>query len=82
MGRDKAKDDELFNCSQQHEEDYVANLYPGHEDEVRELLQKLCLSGEIKNSSHMQVYQLIKSKLGLGIPIIRLRVLSKPAPSK
>ena len=27
MARDKAKDDQLFNCQQEYEIDYVANLY-------------------------------------------------------
>jgi hypothetical protein len=82
MGRDKAKDDRLFNCSEPHEADYVAGLYPGHEEEVRELLQKLCLAGEIKNSTHLEVYRLIKEKLKLSIPLIKLRTLDKPKPKK
>ena len=28
MARDKAKDDKHFNCTQAHETDYVAGLYP------------------------------------------------------
>ena len=78
MGRDKAKDDDLYNCSQPHEEDYVAGLYTGHEDEVRELLQRMCLTGEIKNSTHLEVYRLIENKLKLSIPLLKLRTIKNP----
>jgi len=84
MGRDKARDDKLFNCSQSHEINYVASLYPGNEGEVRELLQKLCLKGEIKNFTHLEVYRLIQEKLGFKIPLVKLkpRTLDKPKPKK
>lgn len=63
MARNKAKDDELFNCSEQHEEDYVVSLYPGDAKKVREIIQKACTDGVFKNSTHEEVYEYIDKKL-------------------
>ena len=50
MARDKAKDDLHFNCSQQHETDYVAGLYPEkHKQDVKNLLSKACKENTLKN---------------------------------
>lgn len=68
MGRDKKKDDEFFNCSQDHEIIYVARLYPGNEKKVREFLEAKCKEGLIKYFTHQQVYELIKKQLGYAIP--------------
>ncbi|MEE4685812.1 hypothetical protein V2K59_13295 [Pseudomonas alliivorans] len=68
MARDKAKDDKMFNCSQDHEGAYVASLYGTNAETVKEFLIKNCESGSIKNSTHTAVYELIKSKLGYSIP--------------
>jgi len=68
MARDKAKDDKYFNCSQQHEHDYVANLYP-NPGKVKEFLKRKCQSGKISNSTHLEVYRLIQSELGFAIPV-------------
>jgi len=57
---------ELFNCSEQHEHDYVVSLYEvADRPKVRQFLKDKCADGTIKNSTHSQVYDLIKSKLGL-----------------
>lgn len=69
MGQDKATDDKYFNCNEGHEFDYVAELYPGNEQNVRNFLIKKCASGEINNSPHMAVYELIKAELELDIPV-------------
>lgn len=63
MSRDKAKDDELFNCSEQHEENYVASLYPDDAKKVREIIQQACANGIFKNSTHKEVYEYIDKKL-------------------
>ncbi len=68
MGRDKARDDTYFNCEQEWEISYVANLYGENKDNVRRSLEKWCREGKLKYSTHMQVYQLIKRELGLEIP--------------
>ena len=68
MGRDKARDDKYFNCSQEHEDHYVANLYPNPE-RVSDFLEAACQLNEIKYSTHMEVYQMIKEKLGYDIPV-------------
>ena len=69
MARDKAKDDLRFNCSQEHEKIYVVNLYPDDKKAVKEFLIQSCLDGTIHYSTHMEVYELIKEKLGLSIPV-------------
>ena len=69
MARDKAKDDKQFNCTQEHERVYVSGLYGANASEVKEFLIASCQSGAIKNSTHAQVYTLIKEKLGYAIPV-------------
>lgn len=69
MARDKAKDDKLFNCSQQSEHEYVAGLYSvERKPSVRSLLSNSCASNAIYHSTHLQVYGLIKQKLGYELP--------------
>ena len=68
MGRDKHKDDLMFNCSQDHEIDYVANLY-ADAPTVRKFLKQECAANRIHHSKHMAVYELIKQKLGYPIPV-------------
>lgn len=68
MARDKERDDKMFNCSQEWEIDYVANLYPAHETQVKQFLIRKCHDGTIKYYTHMEVYQLIKKELGYPIP--------------
>jgi len=60
VAKDKKKDDELFNCSQEHELNYVAKLYGEKEEVVKKFLKEKCESGEIKNFTHKEVYALIK----------------------
>lgn len=70
MARDRSKDNLLFNCGQQWEHDYVVSLYSTSErSNVREFLKTSCASGLIKNSTHMEVYELIKKHLGYAIPV-------------
>lgn len=68
LGRDLARDQKSFNCSQEHELDYVSGLY-ANKIEVYNFLVAACKNNLIKNSTHMQVYQLIKSRLGYEIPV-------------
>ena len=42
MARDKAKDDKMFNCSQDHEQAYVANLYGKNAENVKNFLITNC----------------------------------------
>lgn len=67
MGRDKSRDDKFFNCKQEHEDHYVANLYSDSK-KVSDFLEKKCASSAIKYSTHKEVYDLIKRELGLSIP--------------
>lgn len=67
MSRDKTKDDKYFNCSQEHELDYVSGLY-ADKQAVREYLVEKCESGAIKYSTHQQVYKMIQDDLGFPIP--------------
>jgi len=68
-GRDKAKDDVLFNCSQEYEIDYVARCYGTNRMQVKNLLTTKCQSGAICNYTHAQVYALIKQELCLDPPV-------------
>lgn len=68
MGSNKARDDEFFNCSEQHEIEYVVGLYEDR-DGVRKLLSERCADGAIHYSTNQEVYQLIKKELGYDIPV-------------
>ena len=68
MARDKARDDKYFNCKQEHEDNYVANLYD-ESNEVSTFLTEKCKDNTINYSTHMEVYELIEEKLGYEIPI-------------
>ncbi len=67
MGRDKTKDDKYFNCSQEHELDYVSGLY-ADKNGVYDHLKKKCKSGEINYCTHKQVYKMIQDDLGYPAP--------------
>ena len=64
--RDKAKDDELFNCSQEHEITYVSQRYGANEAKVKAFLDEKCTSGAINNFTHDQLYDLIKKEMGFA----------------
>lgn len=69
MARDKAKDDRSYNCSQKHEQDYVVGLYSSEkQSNVRNFLISGCNTNLIYNSTHKQVYELIKKHLGYDVP--------------
>lgn len=68
MARDKAKDDNLFNCAQDYELNQVAGHYGINKLTVLEFLKSACAKNEIFHSTHLQVYALIQSKLGYPIP--------------
>lgn len=65
MAIDKKKDDLLFNCTQKHEFSYVSGQYGENENSVLDFLKNSCKDGTIKNSTHGEVYRLIKNELGL-----------------
>ena len=68
MARDKARDDKYFNCKQEHEDGYVAGLYGSNKDKVSTFLSNKCADKTINNSTHKEVYNLIKEKLGYALP--------------
>jgi hypothetical protein len=69
MARDKSKDDNLFNCAQDYEHNYVAGLYSlDKRPNVRHFLLNGCASKLINHSTHHKVYQLIHQHLGYPIP--------------
>jgi hypothetical protein len=54
------EDNKYFNCSQAHEAAYVATVYNDKSDKtVKEFLKEKCTSGEIKYSTHDEVYALL-----------------------
>jgi hypothetical protein len=65
VARDKAKDDLYFNCTQDHEAEYVAGLYPATaKKEVKDFLERACRTKLLNNATHQQVYDLIDKQLG------------------
>lgn len=69
MARDKAKDDQLFNCKQSYELDQVASHYGLNKDKVLQFLRESCEKGGLYHSTHSKLYNLIKNKLGYSIPV-------------
>jgi hypothetical protein len=57
---------EYFNCSEQHEHDYVVSQYEKLNGIiVREYLEQWCEDGTIDNSTHKEVYDLIEEELDM-----------------
>jgi hypothetical protein len=69
MARDKAKDDNLFNCNQSYELDQVAGHYGVNSEKVKKFLKDSCAKGDIYHSTHMEVYRLIEAKLHYPVPV-------------
>ncbi|MGE0567077.1 MAG: hypothetical protein AB7O73_03950 [Bacteroidia bacterium] len=67
MGRDKARDDKFVNCSQESELVYISSLYERSFD-VLIFLRRECNYGNLKYSTHREVYDLISRKLGYPMP--------------
>lgn len=67
MAESKRRDDNLFNCSESYELDYVAGRYK-ERDQVKAFLIKMCEGKKIYHSTHTQVYALIKKELGFDLP--------------
>ena len=63
------QDQRLFNCSEEHEINYVAGLYGPNAAKVRMFLKLACADGRIKRSTHAEVYELIEKELGYPIPV-------------
>lgn len=50
-----------FNCDEDHEITYVANQYKDKPTQsVKDFLKEKCNSNEINNSTHDEVYELLK----------------------
>jgi hypothetical protein len=69
MARDKALDDKLFNCAQQHELELVASHYGEEKAKVLRFLIANCEDNRIKRATHKEVYELILQNLRLPIPV-------------
>lgn len=66
MARNKSRDDKLFNCSQQHEIDYVTSLYPKeYRKDIKEFIELNCALGVFDNSTHKYVYNSIEERFGI-----------------
>jgi len=63
MSNGRARDHEHFNCSEEHEFNYVSSLYT-QKEEVYDFLKESCEKNDINYSTHDEVYALIKDKLG------------------
>lgn len=59
MASDKKRDDEFFNCDEDHEFIYVSSMY-SEEDEVYKYLEEKCKDGTINYSTHEAVYKMLK----------------------
>ncbi len=49
---------DYFNCSEQHEYDYVVGLYAEKAD-VRRTLAEWCQNGTINNTTHQKLYEML-----------------------
>ncbi len=67
MKRDKARDDQFFNCSNEHEVNYIAGLYE-ESKKVRDFLRLKCQDGSISYLTHKALYELIDAQLGCNVP--------------
>jgi len=67
MARDRSRDQKMFNCSQEHELNYVAELYANRQ-EVYDFLKRACASNMIFQATHQDVYEMIKRHLRYPIP--------------
>ena len=68
MARDKDKDGQYFNGSKD-EINYISSLYGEKRLKVRGFLVAGCEKGDIKrNTTHMQIYEMMKRVFGYGIP--------------
>ncbi len=67
MARNKSKDDEMFNCSQDYELDQVASHYGSNKQQVIKMLEQACSDNLISGSTHKEVYELIEIKLKLSL---------------
>ncbi|WP_022655952.1 hypothetical protein [uncultured Desulfovibrio sp.] len=54
-------DHAFFNCSQDHEINYVASLYLEHQ-KVREYLKEICADGTISHWTHKKLYDHLESQ--------------------
>lgn len=69
MGRDKERDDKLFNCSQEHERNYIASLYDDSKRQaVLDFISHGCSTNIIYHTTHYKVYKLIEQHLELPVP--------------
>lgn len=60
MSAGDKKDWKLFNCSEQHEINYVKNQYT-NPDAVEVWIREECKSGgKIKNTTHEELYTMLK----------------------
>ena len=69
MARDKAKDDLMFNCSQDYEVNQVASHYDDNKQQIIEFLRNSCSIGLIHNFTHKEVYKLIEAKFNYPVPV-------------
>lgn len=68
MARDKSKDDQYFTCSKD-DTNYISGLYGEKRLKVRGYLGSGCERGGIKrNTTHMQIYEIIKRVFEYEIP--------------
>lgn len=69
MARNKARDDQFFNCEQDYEVDQVASHYGANKQTILIFLKRACVTKVVSYSTHMQIYQLIENTFGYPIPV-------------
>lgn len=56
----------FFNCSEQHEINYVVSQYPKeYQSIIKAKIQEWCHKGYISNYTHDQLYSFIRLHLGI-----------------
>lgn len=67
MAKDESRDYQFFECTHQQDMDYVSGLY-NDKSKVYDLLVQERDRNTINYSTHMDIYELIESRLGYPIP--------------
>lgn len=70
MARDRAKDNNIFDASQDQEHNDLVRLYPLEQrPRVRAFLLNSCANNTITKTTHREVYKLIQTNIGYPEPV-------------
>ena len=67
------KDDQIFDCSNNEEHEFIAALYGNRKTVVAAFLNHKCRDGS-HSLTYLDVYELVELKLGYPLPLKRLKI--------